>query len=608
MSAYVGPVQSPDPASIAGPDLPARAARRALWRGNAALLVSLLLLLLCVAGGLPAAQAQSNWGSVTGALASGQDLHIDLTPTTPLTGVTGVSVVLYDQNGRQIPSSQIQVTPPSPQLVPGSTTHLNVHVSGLAPNILRQILQPIASVVYQAAVILDVYVNVGPPPPIVVPPPLPAPSPQTVGLPPGAQQPIPAAVAGAASVVAAPGPGGLSVNIVQVAVTPAAVQAAAAQAPPSQPNIVVQVPSTGATQVSELSLPGSVVAAAAQTGKGLAVAAPQGTVVLPPKVLTTLQQTLAPTQAALVRVQPVPPAVQQQAQAAAQTQQLVPAATPVDLAILLQDTLSGQILGPVQPSGGATVQVSLPFDTTRFTGMDALRLGVYSLDPNTQQWVYAGGKVDLASGTVSAQVSHLSIWSVLEDTRTFTDLASAPWAQDDLLFLLAHHVVQGVAPGLFAPNAPMTRAQFASLLVQGLGLQVPTGQVPTGFSDVPAGAWYAGAVAAASRAGVLRGYPDGTFRPDAPISRQELAVMAVNAMAAAGQAPAALPPGQVAATLAGFADGAAVAPWAAQAMAQAVSEHIVQGEGGGLLAPTGQATRAEAAVIVKRLLTDLGLL
>ncbi|HZG78219.1 MAG TPA: S-layer homology domain-containing protein, partial [Paenibacillus sp.] len=148
-----------------------------------------------------------------------------------------------------------------------------------------------------------------------------------------------------------------------------------------------------------------------------------------------------------------------------------------------------------------------------------------------------------------------------------------------------------------APEAKVTRAQFAALLVRALGLTERTGDGT--FADVASGAWYAGAAEAASEAGLATGFEDGTFRPDAAITREQMAVMIGRAIEAAGrQAPAASAEG----ALHAFGDASAISSWARSAVAASAEAGIVRGGADATFRPAGLATRAESAAMLKRLL------
>lgn len=181
--------------------------------------------------------------------------------------------------------------------------------------------------------------------------------------------------------------------------------------------------------------------------------------------------------------------------------------------------------------------------------------------------------------------------------QPFAD-AAAHWSRRDIAMLAARGIVQGQAEGSFRPNLPMTRAELAALLVRGLGLKEDPRSVAV-FTDVPGEGWQAGAVGAALAAGLLHGNGDGSFRPDASVTREELAVILDNALAWAGVT---VPADSSEVSLARFEDSRLISDWAEEAVVRATAAGIIEGRTDSLLDAKGEATRAEAAVMVKRLL------
>jgi hypothetical protein len=179
--------------------------------------------------------------------------------------------------------------------------------------------------------------------------------------------------------------------------------------------------------------------------------------------------------------------------------------------------------------------------------------------------------------------------------KSFTDLTSH-WSREAVEKLASKLIVQGVSATQFAPEDTVTRAQFTTLLVRALGLDDAEARA---FTDIPSGEWYSGTVAAAYEAKLVSGYEDGSFRPGKPITRQELAVLLSNALTAIGKSITIANADQM---LAGFADRADIAEWAKSATAQLVSAGITDGKAEGLYEPLSLATRAEAAVMIERLL------
>ncbi|HYF92658.1 MAG TPA: S-layer homology domain-containing protein [Symbiobacteriaceae bacterium] len=113
--------------------------------------------------------------------------------------------------------------------------------------------------------------------------------------------------------------------------------------------------------------------------------------------------------------------------------------------------------------------------------------------------------------------------------KSFSDL-EGHWAKYDAEYLATIEVVNGIGEGLFGPDLQLTRAQFAKLVVLGLNLE-PAGAPNLTFTDSAAIAeWARGYVATAVEMGLIRGFDDGSFRPDDPVSRVQVAVVAARGL------------------------------------------------------------------------------
>lgn len=237
-------------------------------------------------------------------------------------------------------------------------------------------------------------------------------------------------------------------------------------------------------------------------------------------------------------------------------------------------------------------------------GLDEDKLGVYRYNEASKAWEYVGGRVDKVKKTVTAKLAALGLakYAVMAYEKTFADLA-LHWAKRDVEIMAARHVAGGVTEELFNPNGQVTRAEFAALLIRTLGIAETKPAAPH-FKDVAASDWYYGAIETARAAGLVGGYPDGTFKPKANISREEIASMVHRALLYAGKKPQVA--GGVEAILARFADAGQIGGWARESVAAAVGENILRGRTASTVVPKGNATRAEATVMLKRALVSLG--
>lgn len=197
----------------------------------------------------------------------------------------------------------------------------------------------------------------------------------------------------------------------------------------------------------------------------------------------------------------------------------------------------------------------------------------------------------------------LSLWAWSPGAYAYLSDLWGHWAAGTITALEARGIVAGGGDGRFRPDEPLTRAQLAKMLVAGMGYDVEASllrSVQSRYTDIPFWHWSRGYVEAAAELGLLQGYPDGRFAPDAPITRAELAMTAVRAAALAEEAAASrgeLPP---------YVDGEAVPAWARGAVTVATAEGLMLGMPDGRFHPEREVTRAEGAAVVYRLLARSG--
>jgi S-layer homology domain. len=233
---------------------------------------------------------------------------------------------------------------------------------------------------------------------------------------------------------------------------------------------------------------------------------------------------------------------------------------------------------------------------------DEGKLGVYRYNEQGKKWEYVGGKVDPAKKKVTVELAHFSKYTLMVYSKTFTDIATH-WARNDLEIMAARQIATGYPDGTFRPEKQITRVEFAVLLTRVTGATYDPAKVPA-FADVPANAWYAKDLAAAYAAGLVKGYSTTAFGPEDPVTREQVAAMLVRALEGAG-ALKPLSDEQLIAILGPFSDGTAISPWAQKATAQAVAQNIVRGYPDKTFRPQGSATRAEAIVMLKRMMDQL---
>ena len=177
----------------------------------------------------------------------------------------------------------------------------------------------------------------------------------------------------------------------------------------------------------------------------------------------------------------------------------------------------------------------------------------------------------------------------------FPDVAEGDWYYSAVQYVYAHGIMSGMDDGFFAPNQATTRGMIVTMLHR---LEDSPAALPSAFSDVPAGAYYAGPVAWASGNGLVTGIGDGLFAPETPITREQLAAILYRFVLYKGLDVTAR------ADLGVFHDAASVSLYAAGPISWAVAAGLMTGSEGAL-DPGGNATRAQVATIFQRLCANL---
>ena len=172
----------------------------------------------------------------------------------------------------------------------------------------------------------------------------------------------------------------------------------------------------------------------------------------------------------------------------------------------------------------------------------------------------------------------------------FIDVAPNAWYKDAVQYAYDNGLMTGVSDTEFAPEATTTRAMIVSILARLEGVERAEA---AGFADVN-DEWYATAVNWAANVGVVNGYEDNTFRPNQPITREQLAAILMNYANYKGQDVSNR------ADLTTYTDQPST--WAEETMSWAVAEGLISGVTNTELQPQGNATRAQVAAILQRFL------
>jgi S-layer homology domain len=183
-------------------------------------------------------------------------------------------------------------------------------------------------------------------------------------------------------------------------------------------------------------------------------------------------------------------------------------------------------------------------------------------------------------------------------TASFSDVSSGDWANGFIQALASKGVLSGFPDGSFRPNEPVTRAQYAAMIRQAFR-RSPT-RPAVSFTDVSQSYWAIAAIQEAYTTGFMSGYPEGNFLPDANISRAEVLVSLANGLGYS-------PNSSANSTLQVYTDANAIQDWARPSIAAATEKQIVVDYPNvQSLNPNRQATRAEVAAFIYQALVSSG--
>ncbi len=198
----------------------------------------------------------------------------------------------------------------------------------------------------------------------------------------------------------------------------------------------------------------------------------------------------------------------------------------------------------------------------------------------------------------------LSVFTVgsvaAEDTGLpFADVKSTKWFYEAVKTVYDAGFMNGKSDTKFEPNATMTRAELVTLLSRLADADTDGKAEALTFKDTKKTAWFAAAVGWAVEAGLANGYEDNTFRPNAPILRQELAALLVRFFDYVKLEMDEAPEIDV------FTDAKKIPSWARDNVETLRKTGLIKGDANGNFNPKSTASRAEVATITMRMLDDL---
>lgn len=174
---------------------------------------------------------------------------------------------------------------------------------------------------------------------------------------------------------------------------------------------------------------------------------------------------------------------------------------------------------------------------------------------------------------------------ILFFTTTTLSYGEGHWAQDEIDYLLSKEIVSGYPDGTFKPDKPITRAEFVKIINKIIGNK---GKSHVSFKDINENDWFYDEVAKATKSGYVQGYGDNTFRPNNPITRQEAAKILATAFRLEDDN---LNSGS-------FVDQKEISDWAREYVLLLKNKGYVSGYADGSFRPNAPITRAESVKMI----------
>ena len=239
----------------------------------------------------------------------------------------------------------------------------------------------------------------------------------------------------------------------------------------------------------------------------------------------------------------------------------------------------------VSAKAGEIVRVKLPAGKS-----EEQYLPCYTDDSGTLALVPISALID---GYVTFLAPQSGTYRFISNPVAFSDTANH-WAAESIAFCAMRELFKGVGDGRFAPDAPMTRAMFATVLYRIAGMPAVSGT--NSFYDVAAGQWYTNAILWGQSTGIINGYGNGFFGTNDLVTREQMCVMLSRYLQWAGYEL------QAAAAAKQFSDNAQIADWAAESVRFCQIHGLINGRPNGLFAPKANATRAENSAVLRRVI------
>ena len=249
-----------------------------------------------------------------------------------------------------------------------------------------------------------------------------------------------------------------------------------------------------------------------------------------------------------------------------------------------------ELLKNVPQNFDKSVTLKMAFDGSGLRSNQ--RAELFYFDEQDKTW-HSAGESSMEGKKIQVHVDHFTKFAVfaVDQPNVPAEVAlndiQGHWAEELIQQAVREGIVKGYADGSFKPNASVTRAEFTVMLMN--TLQNDYTEAPLTFTDRSSiGAWAQTAVARAVQAGIIQGDSSGAFHPNDAVTRAEMAVMVANALQLKAESG----------TSSTFADNEQIPVWARAAVAGMQKSGLLNGKGLNIFAPRDNTTRAEAVKLL----------
>ncbi|NIK66981.1 S-layer homology domain-containing protein [Paenibacillus sp. BK720] len=227
--------------------------------------------------------------------------------------------------------------------------------------------------------------------------------------------------------------------------------------------------------------------------------------------------------------------------------------------------------------------------------------GAFRFNEATKKFEFVAAKKVLIDNVWYVMINSYSnsVYVVAQNPVSFTDVQQH-WSQQEVELAATKGLVNGMGGRKYNPNKPVSRAEFTAMLVRALGRSTAIAGSAS-YEDVQEGSWYFNDVAKAKKLGLLDFVTGKSFKPDQPLTREEM-----TSMLAAVIALEKLPTTLEFASLDGYKDAGSINAAYLEDVRTIVKLHIMSGTSEHTFSPKAETTRAQAAVVLIRLLKELG--